>query len=153
MEGQSNLSDFIKAEANKNVRINRNVKRGHTDDQRVEDQAMMRGVTDDGFVREKKTRRDGREWMATRAPQLVYGFREKMMYVVAKPQPLNILNNPIALELTKALVVFEDGKDDHQIEIPGLMTKWDDLQTVKRNQRQNLIEPTTWKGQKLLVDD
>ncbi|CAH7670509.1 hypothetical protein PPACK8108_LOCUS5233 [Phakopsora pachyrhizi] len=49
--------------------------------------------------------------------------------------------------------VFEDGKDDHQIEIPGLMTKWDDLQTVKSNQRQNLIEPTTWKDQKLLVDD
>ncbi|CAH7670369.1 hypothetical protein PPACK8108_LOCUS5067 [Phakopsora pachyrhizi] len=49
--------------------------------------------------------------------------------------------------------VFEDGKDDHQIEIPGLMTKWDDLQTVKSNQRQNLIEPTTWKGQKRLVDD
>ncbi|CAH7668972.1 hypothetical protein PPACK8108_LOCUS3526 [Phakopsora pachyrhizi] len=49
--------------------------------------------------------------------------------------------------------VFEDGKDDHQIEIPGLMTKWDDLRTVKSNQRPNLIEPTTWKIQKLLVDD
>ncbi|CAH7667816.1 Mad3/BUB1 homology region 1-domain-containing protein [Phakopsora pachyrhizi] len=45
--------------------------------------------------------------------------------------------------------VFEDGKDDHQIEIPGSMTKWDDLGTVKSNQRQNLIEPTTWKGQRL----
>ncbi|CAH7682281.1 hypothetical protein PPACK8108_LOCUS15112 [Phakopsora pachyrhizi] len=43
--------------------------------------------------------------------------------------------------------------NDHQIEIPGLMTKWNDLRTVKSNQRQNLIEPTTWKGQKLLVDD
>ncbi|CAH7675483.1 hypothetical protein PPACK8108_LOCUS10502 [Phakopsora pachyrhizi] len=54
---------------------------------------------------------------------------------------------------SKKFKVFAVGKDDHQIEIPGLMTKWDDLQTVKSNQRQNLIEPTTWKGQKLLVDD
>ncbi|CAH7689753.1 hypothetical protein PPACK8108_LOCUS24889 [Phakopsora pachyrhizi] len=40
---------------------------------------------------------------------------------------------------SKKFKVFEDCRDDHQIEIPGLMTKWDDLGTLKSNQRQNLI--------------
>ncbi|KAH9807745.1 Mad3/BUB1 homology region 1-domain-containing protein [Melampsora americana] len=44
--------------------------------------------------------------------------------------------------------VFEDGVSD-QTSIPGQITRWDDIGTVESNRKQNTVEPTTWKGQKL----
>lgn len=44
--------------------------------------------------------------------------------------------------------IFEDGANG-QASIPGQITRWDEIGTVDSNRKQNTVEPTAWKGQKL----
>ncbi|KAG0141281.1 hypothetical protein CROQUDRAFT_674195 [Cronartium quercuum f. sp. fusiforme G11] len=46
--------------------------------------------------------------------------------------------------------IFEDGAEG-QSSIPGQITRWDDIGTVEKNRKQNTVEPTAWKGQKLAM--
>ncbi|CAH7666500.1 hypothetical protein PPACK8108_LOCUS852 [Phakopsora pachyrhizi] len=153
-----------------------------TDDQTVDNQAMMRflplgddqmdllregegrGVTDDGFAREKNPQgKGGSGWppevhiwstgsgsrlytsdddsTRTREDEVCCGQNSTAEH--SKQSTCTRINKGTSSNnwlKSNKFKTFEDGKDDHQIEIPG---------TVKSNQRQNLIEPTTWKGQKL----
>lgn len=44
--------------------------------------------------------------------------------------------------------IFEDGAETES-SVPGQITRWDDIGTTEKNRKQNTVEPTSWKGQKL----
>lgn len=63
----------------------------------------------------------------------------------SNPKPkLGLAKKPVKGKMK----IFEDGVSD-QTSIPGQITRWDDIGTVESNRKQNTVEPTAWKGQKL----